>query len=168
MKSVDYQDRRIRIKTGDLLVWKKDQHNKLSNFFLGTVRLFTRSEFAHVGIAWRFGNRLFVIEATIPQVRIIPVSVKDEFYHIPMDVTITPEAEEFIFAQIGKPYSVFDAVKAYMGNTLEDQDRYQCAELVMAFYRKVRVVLECLAIPEEVVHAVLSTSETSITLVKSS
>lgn len=121
-----------------------------------------------MGIAWRFGNRLFVIEATIPHVRIIPVSVKDEFYHIPMDVTTTEEAEEFIFEQIGKPYSIWDAMKAYMGNTLEDQDRYQCAELAMAFYRKLKVQLDCLAIPSDLVNEILSKNATSITLVKSS
>lgn len=168
MKTSFYQDRRARIKTGDLLVWKKDQHNKLSNFFLSGVRFFTQSEFAHVGIAWRFGKRLFVIEATIPQVRIFPVSSKDEFYHIPMGVTVTEEAEEFIFAQVGKPYSIWDAMKAYMGNTLEDQDRYQCVELAMAFYKKLKVPLNCLAIPSDLVNEILTTNLTSITLVKSS
>lgn len=166
MKQVSYQQRRERIKTGDLLVWKKDQQSKLSNLFLKVVRTATLSEFAHVGIALRIGKRLFVVEATIPKVRIAPVSCKDEFYHIPMGVSPNEADIDFLLDAVGLDYSLIDAIRAYLGHRLKDRNRYQCVELAMEFYKRLKVDVDCDATPAEFVNHVLMLNETSITLVK--
>ena len=130
----NYVDTRENIKTGDVLVWKKDRLSPLSNLFLKVIRLFTLSQFAHTAVAYRMGNRLFAIEATQPYVRIFPISLYDEFYHIPLNIeNVKPESIDFLLAQVGKPYGLLDAVRAYFDLPLKKDDHWQCAELTGTF-----------------------------------
>ena len=124
------------IETGDMLVWRKDNINGLSNFILGFIRFVTSSEFAHVGVAFRAGARIFVIEATSPRVRIYPLNHLDEFYLIKMDVKVTEAALEWMLDKVGCEYSMSDGIRAVFGNITEDDDSWQCAELCNKFYKQ--------------------------------
>jgi hypothetical protein len=108
------------------------------------------------------GKRLFVIEATMPQVRIIPVSDKEEFYHIPLDIEWKKDYEVFLLDKIGLDYSIFDAVNAFLGKCLEKDDRWQCAELANEFYRSIGIELGNAYTPGDLVESVLETQGTSI------
>lgn len=164
--SILYRDVRDQIKTGDLLIWKKDRVKFLSNLFLTLVRLFTRSEFAHTAIAWRVRDRLFVIEATMPQVRIYPVSNFDEFYHIPMNLDPTEEHLDYLLGKVGLNYSLKHAVWGYLGFKLDDSDEWQCAELATRFYNRLGLNLDDTWTPTKLVNAVLNSGEKSVRLVK--
>ena len=132
--SLRYQDVRESIQTGDVLVWKKDRLSKISNLFLWGIRFFTMSQFAHVAVAVRIMDRVFIIEATQPFVRIFPLSNSDEFYHIPTHISEpSKESLTFLFDQVGKLYSLGDAIRGYLGYPLKDNDRWQCVELAKAF-----------------------------------
>ncbi len=162
LSKIPYVQHRSQIRSGDLLVWSKNGHSKLSNFILFIIKLFTQSTYAHVGIAWKIGKRLFVIEATIPQVRIIPVSEKDEFYHIPLNIEWKKDYDVFLLDKIGLDYSIFDAINAFLGKRLEKDDRWQCAELANEFYRSIGIEFGEAYTPGDLVEAVLETRETSI------
>lgn len=119
-----YKDLRSTIKSGDIIAWS---HN-------GLVRLFTESEYSHVGVAWVVGERVLVIEAVQPMVRIYPLSKLLPFYHVSNISNWTQAGEEFALAQVGLPYSIKDAIRAYFGKVSPD-GRWQCAELVNAIYK---------------------------------
>lgn len=162
VKKVDYDMHRSQIRSGDLLVWSKNRSSKFSNFLLFIIKLFTQSTYAHVGVAWKIGNRLFVIEATIPQVRIVPVSKNDEFYHIPINIQWKKDYEIFLLDKIGLSYSVFDAINAFFGKRLEKDDRWQCAELANEFYRSIGLDFKDAYTPSDLVESVLDLEDTSI------
>ena len=162
IRKVPYVQHRSQIRSGDLLVWSKNPRNKLSNLLLFIIKLFTQSTYAHVGIAWKVGKRLFVIEATMPQVRIIPVSEREEFYHIPLNIEWKKDYEVFLLDKIGLDYSVFDAINAFLGKRLEKDDRWQCAELANEFYRSIGIELGNAYTPGDLVESVLETQGTSI------
>jgi hypothetical protein len=164
--TVLYKDVRDQIKTGDLLIWKKDKVKFFSNLFLSLVRIFTRSEFAHVAIAWRVRDRLFVIEATMPQVRIYPVSSFDEFYHIPMELDPTEEQLDYLLEKVGLDYSLKHAVWGYLGSKLDDTDEWQCAELATRFYNRLGLNLSETWTPTKLVNSILVSGEKTLRLIK--
>lgn len=166
IRKIPYEQHRSQIRSGDLLVWSKNKQSKISNMLLFFIKLFTQSTYAHVGIAWKIGKRLFVIEATIPQVRIIPVSEYDEFYHVPLNIDWKREYEVFLLDKIGLSYSIFDAVNAFLGKCLEKDDRWQCAELANEFYRSIGIELGDAYTPGDLVEAVLETQGTSISKIR--
>ena len=128
------------IRSGDLLAWKSDPYSSIGDFFTQSIRVLTRSQYGHVGIAWRchdgIGDELFVIEATIPRIRVARVVADSSFDCIPMYVPWEAYNKEFLVSKIGLPYSYMDALRAFYGWTLEDKDdRWQCAELSNEFYQ---------------------------------
>ena len=48
--------------------------------------MFTRSTYAHVGLAWVIGGRVFVLEAVKPRLRIYPLSKYANFYLLGLNV----------------------------------------------------------------------------------
>lgn len=135
MNEINYSDHRSTIETGDLLVWSSNGTISLGNSVSALIRIATTSEYSHVGIAlWLFG-RLFVLEAAQPCIRLVPVSSKEEFYHIPMHLEWSQEYYDWLADKIGLPYSIRDACCGYLGIVLADDNRYQCVELVNKFYK---------------------------------
>ena len=124
-----YEEARPLIKSGDLLAWTHKPWSSLYDLKIQLVRFFTRSEYSHVAIAWVIGERVFVIEAVIPLIRIYPLSKLGNFYWLPMDVKWNKETEALALSKIGERYSTFDAIKAYF-TKLEYDSRWECAEFV--------------------------------------
>lgn len=135
MKQVSYIDQRENIQSGDLLVWSTDGSSLISKTLLNIIRFLTSSEYAHVGIAIRIFGRLFVLEATLPVIRLALVSDKEEFYHIPMNVSWSEDCISYLFSKLGLKYSIMDDIRAYFGIVAEADDKYQCAELAVEFYK---------------------------------
>lgn len=52
-----------------------------------------------------------------------------------MPVEWTDAHRQWFVDKIGKPYSVMDALRAYLGIALSNDDKWQCAELVQDFYK---------------------------------
>lgn len=156
---------RQAIKSGDLLIWKKSKKSLISNWTIELIRFFTRSDFAHVGIAWVMDGRVFVVEATQPVVRLTIVKDNDEFYHAPMVIEWSDTSEEYLIDKIGLKYSVFDAIRAFLGKTLDNDRRYQCAELANEFYKTHGIELGDAFTPSKLVEAVLRLQTTTIDFV---
>lgn len=123
------------IETGDLLVWSKASSG--NSFWLNMVRFFTISNFGHVSVAEVDDHgSLWHVEAVMPRVRRVRVPVDADFYVIKMSRIITKKRDLSWFAdKIGKLYSIMDAIRSYLGITVEDDDRWQCAELTAEFYK---------------------------------
>lgn len=124
---------RKNIKSGDLLIWSTRKIRSMSDVLDIVVRVFTLSEYNHVGIAWDVADRKFIIEAVPPKVRIYPLSRKGDFYHIPMNLPWSYELEERLLSYVGDHYSIPEAILSYFSRP--DRNQYwQCAELVSDFY----------------------------------
>jgi hypothetical protein len=154
-----------QIKSGDLLVWSGDKYSRVSDIFIKGIRVLTKSQYGHTAIAWRLGGHLFAVEATIPSVRLYYVKEDHNLYHVPVNLEWGKESEDFLLDKLGLQYSVMDDVRAYFGAVLEDDDRWQCAELVTEFYKLHGIHLNAYT-PSAVVENLLSSQDTYITKVK--
>lgn len=126
---------RADVKTGDMLVWSSPSGSD-GGFWLKIVRFLTVSDYGHVSVAWRQGKELFHVEAVIPKIRVVRVPDNAEFYVLPMvEVVKGSENMEFFNDKIGSEYSVYDAIRAYLGISTRYDERWQCAELTEAYYR---------------------------------
>jgi hypothetical protein len=162
---MQYKDIRHEIKSGEVLAWS---HRGWSSFYdlrIQIVRLFTRSEYSHVGVAWVVGGRVLVIEAVTPLVRIYPLSKLGDFYRLTPEITWTTEVETFALSHVGQKYSQWQAVKAFFGFTSEADGLAQCAELVRGILRASGDPADVDATPTEVVNYLLETGKT-LTLIR--
>jgi len=124
-----YTDARPLIESGDVIALGHTSWSTLSDLELQAVRFFTRSEFAHVGVAWVVGGRVMIIEAVVPRVRIFPLSSRLPFYWIPMRSPLTEESVEYALSLVGNKYSKLEAIRGFFGINRNDSS-WQCAELV--------------------------------------
>lgn len=132
---MDYAAVRPSIRSGDLLAWshRVSMFASWHDFKIGLVRIFTRSEYSHVGTAFVMGGRVWVIEAVAPHPRIVPLSNALPFYWIPLDAPWLPETETRALSLIGKYRNVYSQIEAARGalGTLQPgkDDLWMCAEL---------------------------------------
>ena len=147
-----YDEIRPLIKTGDVLAWsfRKGWFSSWYAFKINLVRLFTRSEYSHVGIAVVFGKRVFVLESVTGGVRLIPLSLELPFYWIPYKQLDETELERAL-SVCGQPYSQWEAALGRFDATDETNGKWQCSEFVKWVHR-----LDCPATPANVVEYVLS------------
>ena len=151
-----YESARSRIKPGDLLSWSHRGWGSWYDLQIQAVRMFTRSEHCHVGIALRWRSRLWVIEAVRPLVRVFLLSKLRPFYHIPMPAQWTEEVEEWALDQVGKQYSRRQAVLAGLDRLKGGaDDKWQCAELAQACLERAMMVIPGPATPTNVVEQAL-------------
>jgi hypothetical protein len=152
---MQYRDIRPAIKSGDILAWShRSGINSWHDFKLWAIRLFTQSEYNHVGTAWVVGERVFVIEAVIPLVRIYPLSKLGDFYHLAMSAPWKPSTEALALSYIGHEYSQFQAMQAPFTEPAHDT-LWECAELVARVARNDHIELGTVYTPSAVVHNAL-------------
>ena len=145
---------REHIRSGDLLAWGHDRWGSFYDLKIQLVRMFTRSEYCHVGIAWAFGGRVFVLEAVSTGVRIFPLSRLLPFWWIPLRAVWESEVEAWAMRQVGEPYSEWQAVLAGLGLLKPGEDRiWQCAEYAAEVARRAGVNLGVDVTPTAVVRA---------------
>ena len=130
------QYNRSEFKTGDLVVWSTRGVKSIRDLQLQVVRFMTRSEYDHVGIVVEMNNRLFVVEATPPRVRLYPLSKMLPLYHLPLSLNVTQEAINDLFSHIGEEYSVWQAFISYFTKPKKD-NKWQCVEFCDHWYREV-------------------------------
>lgn len=125
-----YTTSRSSIQTGDVLAWSHRKIDSFYGFISWLIRLFTQSEYNHVGIAWNYQGRIFVIEAVRPYIRVVPLSSKLPVYWVPLDSKLTEEAENYAFSLVGVgKYSTIEAIKSYFGYN-KFNNSWQCVEFV--------------------------------------
>jgi hypothetical protein len=74
------------------------------------------------------GNRVFVIEAVMPLVRIFPLSALGDFYHLSMNAPWMPATEALALSRVGHKYSQLQAIQAPFSKPPVDS-LWECAEL---------------------------------------
>lgn len=150
-----YADVRPSIRSGDLLAFSHGDWKTWSGIQVNLIRIFTRSTYSHVAVAWVVGGRVFVLEAVKPQLRIFPLSKLGDFYYIPLNTKWDAETEEFALSKIGVDYSELDAIRAFY-EPLEDGNVRECAAYVMEVLEKDGIYLGYFARPDTVVQAALN------------
>lgn len=149
-----YDEARSQIKTGDLLAWSSGGWRSWHDIQVNLVRIFTRSEFSHVGIALVGAGRVFVLEAVGAGVRLFPLSRALPFWWIRRRAELGTEAVDFAFDRLGDRYSRLQAIRAFFGTlTSGEDDRWQCAEYVLGILEADDEVLTNVATPTGVVQA---------------
>lgn len=131
-----YSDIRDEIKSGDVLAWS---HRKLKSWYdlkVMFVRIFTMSEYTHVGVAIVLGGRVWVLESVTPHIRLIPLSNALPCYILQSN-EITSDADiEKGLSLVGKEdinYSQLEAIKALFGKNNKKDKKIECAEFVSFF-----------------------------------
>lgn len=150
-----YPDIRKEIKSGDLLAWSHHGWGSWYDFQIQMVRMFTRSVYCHVGIAWVVSDRIFVLEAVQTGVRIFPLSRLLPFYWIPVRAEWEEEVEAWALRQVGEPYSKWQAILAGMGLLAKGEDSiWQCAEYAQQVLMREGIPTACDATPDALVLAI--------------
>lgn len=149
-----YLDARPLIRSGDLIAQSHGDWGTWSGFKTNLVRLFTRSTYSHVGVAWVVGGRVFLLEAVMPKLRIFPLSLAGDFYLLPMNAPWKPETEEFALGNIGMDYSQSDAMRAFF-EPLEAGKVNECAAYVREVFALDGIDLGAMSRPDTVVQAAL-------------
>lgn len=123
------------IATGDLLVWDGPNGDNKA-FWLYLVRIATVSNYGHVSVALVKDDGLYHIEAVMPKIKESKIDPNSSFYVLPMSKVIEENGDlEFFKDKIGCPYSIMDAIRAYLGLVVESNEHWQCAELCEAYYQ---------------------------------
>ena len=147
---MQYKQARPLIKSGDILAWSHRGWKSWYDIKIQFVRLFTQSEYSHVGTAWVIGERVFVIEAVQPKVRIYPLSKLGEFYWLSTNAQWKDETLEYALSKVGQNYSQLQAMQAPFDEPLDD-DKQQCAELTARIAKIDGIDLGTLYTPSSVV-----------------
>lgn len=147
-----YTQARPMIRSGDILAWSHRGIRSWHDLKIWFVRMFTRSEYSHVGTAWCVGDRVFVIEAVMPLVRIYPLSKLGDFYWLQMGAYWRRATETLALSHVGDKYSQLQAIEAPFITPMDDE-RWECAELVARIARQDSVDLGAVYTPSEIVLA---------------
>lgn len=153
-----YAEARAKMKSGDLIAmsYRQPMFHDWYSFKVGIVRMFTKSEFSHVGVIWLAANRVFLIEAVVPKVRIYPLSNAlaegEDAYWLAMNAEWTPSAEDFAMSHIGQDYSQLKAMVASF-SPWEHGRFTECAGLTIDLLNQANVCLGTIATPSAVVRA---------------
>ena len=152
---MDYKEYHSNIKSGDLIVFSATKIRTTYDLLSYIVRLFTMSEYNHVGIAWAIGDRNLIVEAQVPEIKISPLKKLGSFYHIPMDVNFTDEALEILLDKVGQKYSYLEAIKAYFKKNDHTNDDWICVDYVKYFYESIGIDIGSVSTPSDVVTNVI-------------
>lgn len=147
-----YADARHTIRSGDLLAFSSGSWRSWNDIKVNLVRIFTRSTYSHVALAWVVSGRVFVLEAVTPKLRIFPLSQRGDFFLLPLDAPWRDDTEESALASVGHNYSQRDAVKGFL-NRLEPGKVSQCAAYVREVLLRDGIDLGLRSTPDAVVLA---------------
>lgn len=139
--SVLYSEIRDEIETGDLLAWRIKHVGSFTDLILLLYQKILKARFSHVGIAVKIGNRYFLLDATPPVVRLIPISMTGDFYLIKTNLKVKPRQVDLLLEHIGKKYDLIDLVRGVFG-IKKNKDNFYCSELANYFYKKIGFVSE--------------------------
>lgn len=129
----NYSSYRHNIKSGDLLAWEKRNFSSIVDIFLILVQKIRRVKYSHVGVAIVYGERVMVLEANVPEVRLLALSSCSDFYHFPLGIEWVPAYEVFLLKELGKKYSLWNYLK-YIFKIKRTAGTWYCTELAAYFY----------------------------------
>ncbi len=138
---MDYSEIRSKIKSGDILAFSHVGWKTWRDWKVQAIRIFTQSEYCHIATAWVIGDRVFVLEAVTPKVRIYPLSKLGDFYWIPMNAKWSAETETYALSAVGEDYSQVQAIQSFFGEP-EVDNLWQCTEYSRAIAAKDGIVIK--------------------------
>lgn len=142
---MSYAAERSNIRSGDLLAWGHEAWRSWHDLEVQAVRMCTRSEYAHVAVAWRMAGRVWVIEAVVPHIRVFPLSRLLPAYWLCGERrnAWTHDIEESVIKIVGQDYSKWEAVRAFFGKVVTGENaKWQCAETA-AYLRAALTLQDC-------------------------
>lgn len=105
-----YRDARPLIASGDLLAFSN------GGFVSRLIRTWEGGSYSHVGIAWVFRERVFVLAAREGRgVGIDALSTQVPAYWLSTGAAWTPEVERLALEHLGLPYSYPDCLRVALG-----------------------------------------------------
>jgi hypothetical protein len=134
-----YSEIRPKIRTGDLLAWEVTTISSALDLALLAYQKIYKTNISHVGMAYVFGDRVFCLEATPPAVRLIPLSMLDDFSLLQANIDWKPSYDRVALKYIGRDYSLTDHLKGMMHFKTSDKELY-CSELLSRIYRDIGLV----------------------------
>lgn len=152
---MNYLDARPTIRSGDMLAFSHGSWRSWGDIKTNAVRIFTRSTYSHVGLAWVVGGRIFVLEAVKPKVRIYPLSGSGDFYLLPSAARWGQDTEELALSSVGIDYSELTAMRAFFGE-LPAGNMQECAAYVREVLKKDGIDLGRRSTPDAVVQEALA------------
>ena len=135
----NYTDIRTQIKTGDLLLWRNHKGGApLRIIERWLVRLGTFSPYIHVGLAWREGGRVWVMEMTTRGCSPRLLSLTGDFAWAPAPQPLSREALWYAQSLFGEwTYSRWQAVMGGIGRiTIGNDAAGQCAEYALTVLQR--------------------------------
>lgn len=167
-----YSHIRDSIETGDLLAWRITRVTSIFDFVLVVYQKLFKAKFSHVAVAVRVGERLFAIEAVPKNVRIIPLSMLDNFYLVRAGIKPRFQHFDILSRHLGKLYGLFDLVKNLLRWKGDDSELF-CSELALKFYEEIGYFIEQfdefddrIPTPDDIVERVLAESKGQIEFVR--
>ena len=124
-----YSEARPKIASGDILLF----HG--TGLFAGIIRAYTKhSDFSHVGLAWRIGQRVLIAESRphsggVTIDRPLSGALGDGVSWIPQPAVWTPECEDRMAEDIGVPYGWWNDLCVFLHTTMSKHS-IQCAQYV--------------------------------------
>lgn len=131
-----YSQVKDSIQTGDLLAWKITRFNSIITFVLYLYHKLFKAKYSHVAVALRLGDRVFAVEATSPQVRMMPIHRLGNFYLVRAGVQSQKRHVSLLTEHLGKKYGLLDMVLDMVAIETDDKELY-CAELAKKFYEDI-------------------------------
>lgn len=151
-----YEDVRDQIRSGDLLAWSHRGWGSLYDLQIQAIRVFDRTEYTHVGVAWCVAGRVFVVESVSSGVRIFPLSRLVPFYWLALGAEWSADAENFVIEHLGDRYSKWQALLAFFQALHGGADRaWQCAEFAARLLLKLGCDLGGRYVPSSLVQSAL-------------
>ena len=151
---MDYSTARPLIRSGDLVSQSHGDWTTFRGIKTNIVRIFTRSTYSHVGIAWVIGGRVFMLEAVKPKLRIYPMSKIGDFYLLPLQARWCEVAENLALEKVGVDYSELVAMKAFF-EPLRQGEARECAAYALTVLAMDGIDLGNRATPDAVVLAAM-------------
>ena len=124
-----YSDARPLIRSGDPIGYthKVPMWRSWHDFKVGFVRLWTRSRYSHVGVAWVVGERVFLLESVKSGVRNFPLSMTGAFDWVSRGIWDEAALTRGL-AESGGEYSEVEGMKAPFGVLDMSNKKWQCAK----------------------------------------
>ena len=124
-----YSEARSLIRSGDPIGYthRAPMWKSWYDFKIGCIRMFTKSRYSHVGVAWVVGDRVFLLEAVTAGVRNFPISLTGDFDWISRD-TWSEDYLSRALSVMGQRYSQLEAIRAPFKPLNMESQEWQCAK----------------------------------------
>jgi hypothetical protein len=125
---MNYVQARSHIQSGDLLLFEG------RGLMAEIIQKRTNSAFSHVGLAWRIGGRVLVLESRpahkgVTIDRRLSMALTDGPCWVPLSLPWGTEQEIRAMNRLGESYGLMNALRAGFGTKLKDGS-FDCSEFV--------------------------------------